>query len=78
MPLEDAMAFIAKNFESAVEGKIPGLTGDIVPEDIRNVIGFLADNRPLSVMEYDKLIRYLSMKREGMLKLEYGENIPPR
>ena len=42
------------------------------------VLGFLADNRPLSVMEYDKLIRYFAMRREGVLRMEYGENIPPR
>ena len=83
MPLEDAMVFMAKNFEAAVEGKAPGAAGgggggDIVPEDIRIVLGFLADNRPLSVMEYDKLIRYFAMRREGVLRMEYGENIPPR
>ena len=78
MPLEDAMGFIAKNFEAAVEGKMPGVTGDVLPDDIRTVMGFLSDNRPLSVMEYDKLIRYFSMRREGVLRMEYGENIPPR
>ncbi len=78
MPLEDAMGFIAKNFEAAVDGKLPGVTGDVLPEDIRTVLGFLADNRPLSVMEYDKLIRYFSIRREGVLRMEYGDNIPPR
>lgn len=78
MPLEDAMGFIAKNFEAAVEGKMPGVISDVLPDDIRTVMGFLADNRPLSVMEYDKLIRYFSMRREGVLRMEYGENIPPR
>ena len=34
------------------------------------------DSRPLSVMEYDKLIKYLVKKREDMLKNEYGDNIP--
>jgi len=62
-----------------VEGKSAGLSGnDGMPEDIRTVVGFLMDNRPLSVMEYDKLIRFLAGRREGMLRLEYGENIPPR
>ena len=78
MPLEDAMGFIAKNFEAAVDGKLPSVTGDVVPDDIRTVLGFLADNRPLSVMEYDKLIRYFSIRREGVLRMEYGDNIPPR
>ena len=78
MPLDEAMSFIAKNFESILEGKVPGPADNMLPDDIRVVLGFLADNRPLSVMEYDKLIRYLSMRREAVLKLEYGENIPPR
>ena len=51
------------------------LTGGM-PEDVRNVFGFLMDKRPLSVMEYDKLIKYLVKKREDMLKEEYGDNIP--
>jgi hypothetical protein len=55
MPLDEAVSFMAKNFESAVEGKVPAPTGDVLPEDIRTVLGFLADNRPLSVMEYDKV-----------------------
>ena len=47
-----------------------------IPEDVRTVFGFLMDSRPLSVMEYDKLIKYLVKKREDMLKNEYGDNIP--
>ena len=31
-----------------------------IPEDVRTVFGFLMDSRPLSVMEYDKLIKYLA------------------
>lgn len=47
-----------------------------IPADVRTVLGFLLDQRPLSVMEYDKLIRFLAQKREGVLREEYGENIP--
>ena len=49
-----------------------------MPEDVRNVFGFLMDSRPLSVMEYDKLIKYMVKQRENMLVSEYGEydNIP--
>ncbi len=46
------------------------------PPDVMTVVDFLVDNRPLSVMEYDKLIRYLSKKREEMLRREYGDDIP--
>ena len=47
-----------------------------LPNDVRNVIGFLLEQRPLSVMEYDKLIKWLAQQRLGVLKAEYGENIP--
>ena len=30
----------------------------------------------MSIMEYDKLIKYLATRREGTLKAEYGMNIP--
>ena len=47
-----------------------------LPNDVRNVIGFLLDQRPLSVMEYDKLIKWLAQQRLSVLQAEYGENIP--
>jgi hypothetical protein len=46
------------------------------PNDIRTILGFLIDDRPMSIMEYDKLIKYLATRREGTLKAEYGMNIP--
>jgi hypothetical protein len=46
------------------------------PNDIRTILGFLIDDRPMSIMEYDKLIKYLATRREGTLKAEYGANIP--
>ena len=47
-----------------------------LPQDIKTILGFLADDRPMSIMEYDKLIKYLVSKRESSLKEEYGVNIP--
>ena len=47
-----------------------------LPNDVRNVLGFLLDQRPLSVMEYDKLIKWLAHQRLQVLQAEYGENIP--
>ena len=52
----------------------PGLTGH--PQDIQKIINFLSDDRPLSIMEYDKMIKYLVSKRTETLKEEYGDNIP--
>ena len=51
-------------------------TNNQLPSDVRNVIGFLLDQRPLSVMEYDKLIKWLAQQRLGVLQAEYGDNIP--
>ena len=83
MPLDDAVNLIAQMFESGLDkpksaqaaNAAPQNRGGI-PEDVRTVFGFLLDARPLSVMEYDKLIKYLVKKREDMLKNEYGDNIP--
>jgi len=52
----------------------PGLTGH--PQDIQKIINFMSDDRPLSIMEYDKMIKYLVNKRTETLKEEYGDNIP--
>lgn len=82
MPIEDAMSLLAKQFEAIVKPEpTPGTGGasgpdNGIPQDIRTVLGFLNDNRPLSVMEYDKLIKFLAGKREGMLRSEYGDHIP--
>ena len=73
MPLDDALAMIAQIYETNMNNKGQSMG---MPEDVKNVFGFLMDSRPLSVMEYDKLIKYLVKKREVMLKNEYGDNIP--
>ena len=80
MPYDDAMQLVAKTFEkmsSNVGGpELRQGSNDDLPHDIRTVIGFLMDRRPLSVMEYDKLIKYLAQRREGVLREEYGDKIP--
>merc|ERR1711874_223613 len=83
MPLEDSINLIAKIFERGLNqtdnsGNDSSNRRGGMPEDVRNVFGFLMDSRPLSVMEYDKLIKYLAKQRENMLISEYGEydNIP--
>jgi len=86
MPLEDAVTMMAKVFEKGLDqpAKPPNQQylpnqddPSKMPQDVKNVFGFLMDNRPLSVMEFDKLIRYLVNKREDMLKSEYGANNIP-
>ena len=90
MPFDEAMSLLAKQTGSHGQGgpqhhhpqqppqqqQQPNNDPKAIPNDIRACIGFLMDRRPLSVMEYDKLIRYFASKRESVLREEYGENIP--
>ncbi|XP_049862165.1 nuclear receptor coactivator 5 isoform X2 [Schistocerca gregaria] len=49
------------------------------PEAIQVLLNLLADNRQLTVLQYDRIIRYLQDKRELQLKLELGDakDMPP-
>merc|ERR1719357_1157930 len=79
MPVDDAMSFISQNFANMVERNSGGTHSGVQgghPGDIMKILGFLSDDRPLSIMEYDKMIKYLVQKRESTLKEEYGESIP--
>jgi len=80
MPLDDALDFIGKNFSKFVEKPGSNIVAKHphfgLPRDVKTILGFMLDNRPISVMEYDKLIKYLNTKRESTLKDEYGTNIP--
>ena len=48
-----------------------------LPRDIQTIVEFLVDDRDLSTMEFDKVIRFLVKTREDTLNKEYGGNIPP-
>ena len=89
MPLEDALSFISKNLPAAdptpprpASRLDPPVERRGVkrpsshPDDIMTILGFINEDRPLSVMEYDKMIKYLAAKREEMLRQEYGDNVP--
>jgi hypothetical protein len=43
------------------------------------LLNLLADNRQLTVLQYDRVIRYLQDKRELQLQLELGDakDLPP-
>ena len=90
MPVDDAMSFISKNFPSQVGGVVGNNSGSgnsVIskthsggpsghPPDIQKIINFLSDDRPLSIMEFDKMIKYLVSKRTETLREEYGDSIP--
>lgn len=46
------------------------------PEAIQLLINLLADNRPITVLQYDRVIKYLQERRELQLKAEVGDAPP--
>ncbi|XP_053685990.1 nuclear receptor coactivator 5 [Sabethes cyaneus] len=45
------------------------------PEPIQNMINLLAANRQLTVLQYDRLIKYLNQRKEMQVKYELGEDM---
>lgn len=96
MPLDDALAMIVKNFEAYMKGErnpvIPpsgavpvtaaGIPlGEKHPEGIQTLLKILVENRPLTVVQYEKIIGYLQNKKEHLVKTEIGNvvnTIPPK
>lgn len=88
MPLDDAIEFIFKNFQQLMRGeKVPGdlddqqlqlasipLSSTRHPESIQHLINILAENRTLTVLQYDALSKYLLERREAQYKLELGDS----
>ncbi|XP_054271261.1 nuclear receptor coactivator 5 [Macrosteles quadrilineatus] len=82
MPLEDALAFIARSFDAYLRGERgqgPGPVSvgqpdyDKHPEAIQTLLNLLRENRQLTVLQYDKVIKYLQDRREVQIKLEVGD-----
>uniref|UniRef100_A0A1Q3F265 Putative nuclear receptor coactivator 5 n=1 Tax=Culex tarsalis TaxID=7177 RepID=A0A1Q3F265_CULTA len=93
MPTEDAIAFICKDFEDRLRAeqqekskfrpmgggsatRAPSLQ-DKHPEPIQNMLNLLANNRQLTVLQYDRLIKYLGERKELQIKYELGEDVDP-
>ncbi|XP_039283648.1 nuclear receptor coactivator 5 isoform X2 [Nilaparvata lugens] len=78
MPLEDAVSLIRRTFQSYMRGEreLPGTIGgyEVHPDAIQTLFNLLKENRQLTVLQYDKVIRYLQDKREKQLKLEVGDD----
>lgn len=85
MPLDDALALIVKNFEAYMKGErspvIPPVgavpvtaagipLGDKHPEMIQALLNILVENRPLTVLQYEKIIGYLQEKKDHLVKSE--------
>ncbi|XP_065569871.1 nuclear receptor coactivator 5-like isoform X2 [Artemia franciscana] len=54
--------------------RVVNAAGDGHPHGIQLIMNFLQENRPLTLVEYDKVIKYLLDKRENLIRTEYGED----
>ena len=82
MPLDDALSLITRNFddydkarrEKSAERGVAVKTPD--PE-ITFLLNLLADNKFLKIDELNKVIRYLSERRDGLI-IKEGGVLPPK
>jgi len=88
MPVDDAINFLSENFHEQIKkdkpdlkittpipqiSNIPTLT-DRHPDTIQHLLNLLADNRTLTVLQYNKIIKYLTERRELQVKEELGDS----
>ncbi|XP_012528760.1 translation initiation factor IF-2 isoform X2 [Monomorium pharaonis] len=78
MPVEDAISLISRDFTNYKAGgrSVPlntPLASERHPDAIQVLLNMLADNRQLTVLQYDRVIKYLDMKREEQVQVELGD-----
>ncbi|XP_044756326.1 nuclear receptor coactivator 5 [Coccinella septempunctata] len=83
MPVDDALLFITRNFEAYMRGeKIIAADNesqmtiyDKHPTAIQLLLNMLAENRLLTSVQYDKVLKYLEERRELQVQFELSEGI---
>ncbi|XP_012224887.2 nuclear receptor coactivator 5 isoform X2 [Linepithema humile] len=78
MPVEDAINLISRDFTNYKAGgrSVPlntPLANERHPDAIQVLLNMLADNHQLTVLQYDRVIKYLDMKREEQVQVELGD-----
>ncbi|SPP76223.1 uncharacterized protein LOC117579731 [Drosophila guanche] len=82
MPLEDAVTLIATDFRLKAQRDAVNTTSMPVarphhqrrhPDQMQQLIEMLADNRPLTALQYECIIKYVEVERQEQLKREVGE-----
>lgn len=87
MPLDDALTLIFRNYQHLCQGENGDIIGDShespyanIPmantrnsDSIQHLINLLADNRTLTVLQLDCLLKYLQERRESQYKFELGD-----
>lgn len=86
MPVDDAIAFIGTNFQEnrqkvnlpksvpiiQPQGNAPPLN-ERHPEAVQALLNLLAENRPLTVLQYERIIKYLQERKVLQIKAELGD-----
>lgn len=88
MPLDDAISLIFRNYQQLCQGENGDVIGDTDdspystiplatnrhPDSIQHLINLLADNRSLTVLQLDCVMKYLQERRESQYKFELGDS----
>lgn len=78
MPADDAINLISRDFANYKNGgrSVPLnalLAKDKHPDAIQVLLNMLADNRQLTVLQYDRVLKYLEIRREEQVQIEVGD-----
>lgn len=87
MPMDDALELINRNFLQLEQGESGDIANDTdespyaaIPkastchtDSVQHLANLFADNRCLTVIQYDCLIKYLQERREQQYKFEVGD-----
>ena len=78
MPVEDAINLIARDFGNYKAGgrSVPlnaPITSERHPDAIQVLLNMLADNLQITVLQYDRILKYLEMRREEQVQVELGD-----
>lgn len=77
MPVDDAIAFIDRNFISYRNSRPTAGTVTVVAhrhsDAIQQLLLALAENRNLTVLQYDTIVQYLQERRAAQIKEELGD-----
>lgn len=72
MPTDDSIRFIYKDFCNKTKRIAQNVYQH--PDAIQTLLKTLAENRSLTVLQYDHIIKYLTTRREVQRKAEIGED----
>ncbi|KAI4470474.1 nuclear receptor coactivator 5-related [Holotrichia oblita] len=80
MPIEDAIILLTRNFEAYMKGETFEKEGRMAslaekhPEAIQMLLNLLAENRLLTAIQYDRIIKYLQDRKELQKAYEGDED----